>query len=101
MVAEWFDPHITWSDLLHDENLNILTENQSQKIRIPIMLFRNTDNNLQTLVDSKANILVKKMGTFIKSSKYEVRDTAYYKGSANPIEYTREFHYKFNCQFSL
>ena len=74
---------------------------QTQQLWIPIILFKNTDNNLETLVDSKATILVKKMGNFTKSSNYEVRDTAYYKGSQNPLEYAREFHYKFNCQFAL
>ena len=101
LVAVWFDPRVTWSDLSYDANLNILSQYQNEKLWIPTIIFKNTDNNLQTVIDNKAKVTVKKYGNYTKSSQYELIETAYYKGSENPLEYSREFHIAINCQFDL
>ena len=101
LVAEWFDKRLTWNDLNDDKFLNIPGQDVLDKLWFPSVIFKNTPNNYQTMMDSKARLLVKKEGNFTLSSVHEVEETAYYKGSENTIEYSRDFYQQFKCIFEL
>ena len=101
LVAEWFDARLTWNDLNDDKFLNIPSKNVLDKLWFPSVIFINTPDNYQTMMDSKARLLVKKEGNFTLSSVQEVEETAYYKGSENTIQYSRDFYHQFKCHFEL
>ena len=101
LVAEWFDKRLTWNDLNDDKFLNIPSQDVLDKLWYPSVIFTNTPNNYQTMMDSKSRLLVKKEGNFTLSSVHEVEETAYYKGSENTIEYSRDFFQEFKCNFEL
>ena len=101
MTLEWVEQRMTWSDLSNDMNLNILSLKQVHKLWLPTVIFTNTDDNLQTLVDRKTKVLVKKQGNYTKSDRREIHVKAYYRGDENPLQCSREYHYKFNCEFDL
>ena len=101
LAAEWFDERLTWNDLNDDKFLNIPNQEILSKLWFPSVIFKNTPNNYETMVDSKARLLVKKEGNYTLSSVHEMEETAYYKGSENTIQYSRDFFHQFKCHFEL
>ena len=101
LVVEWLDERLTWNDLNDDKFLNIPGRDDLVKLWFPSIIFKNTPNNYQTMMDSRARVLVKKEGNFTLSSVNEVEETAYYKGSENTIQYSRDFFQQFKCHFEL
>ena len=101
LVAEWFDSRITWNDLNDDLYLNIPDQEVTNKLWIPTIIFENTENKYETLMDKRALVLVKKQGPASLSPIQETEEIAYYKGSENTIQYRRAFFFRFRCNFEL
>ena len=101
LIAEWFDHRLTWNDLNDDKFLNIPTKRVLDLLWFPSIIFKNTPNNYETGMDSKVRLLVRKEGNFTLSTVHEVEEIAYYKGSENTIQYSRDFYHQFKCYFLL
>lgn len=101
LTLEWFDWRLTWKDLNEDEFLNIPEESSINNMWVPILIFENTYKRQSTLLDQDARFAVKKTGNYTLSSKKEVDEIAYYKGSENSILYERDFYLTFSCEFDL
>ena len=101
LVAKWFDARLTWNDLNDDKFLNIPDLDVIEKLWVPTIIFENTENKYETPLDKKARIIVKKGGSYSLSSFYEMEEVAYYKGSENSLQYSRDFYLMFECQFEL
>ena len=101
LVAEWFDGRLTWNDLNDDDFLNIPDEDMIDNLWVPKIIFENTENKFISPLDEKAIILVKKQGNYTLASVHEMEEIAYYKGSENSLQYSRDFYLRFECQFEL
>ena len=101
LEAEWFENRLDWMNLKNNNNLNILGKEIINRLWVPSIIFKNTEKNSATSLDDKALLLVKKQGNWSLSSAQEVEEIAYYKGSENPIAYSRDFYHRFQCLFDL
>ena len=101
LAAEWFDARLTWNDLSDDEFLNIPNKDLIGKLWVPEIIFENTENKVETPIDRKARFVVKRKGNYTLSSENEMEEIAYYKGSENSLQYSRDFYLRFKCQFEL
>ena len=101
LVAEWFDARLTWNNLNNDKFLNIQDQEIIDKLWVPVIIFENTENKFETPMDKKARLVVKKQGKFTLSPVTETAEIAYYKGSENSLQYSRDFYLRFKCQFEL
>ena len=101
IAVEWFDGRLTWKDLNDDEFLNIPNKEVIDKLWVPVITFENTENKYRGPIDSEARFVVKERGPLTLSSEIEVEDVAYYKGTENSLQYSRDFHLVFNCDFAL
>ena len=101
LILEWCDEKITLNDLNDDEFLNIPSEDVMKKIWIPVVIFVNTEMKTETKIDDKSRMVVVKKGNHQLSSKADMEEIAYYRGSENPLKYWRDFFLRFSCLFNL
>ena len=101
LLVEWFDARLTWNNLNDDKFLNIPDEDVINQLWVPVIIFDNTDDKYETPLDKKARIVVDKKGKYTLSPVTEMEEVAYYAGSENSIQYSRDFYQKFKCQFEL
>ena len=99
LVAEWFDERLTWNDLNDDKFLNIPDQNIIDNLWVPVIIFDNTENKYETPLDEKARLVVEKKGKYTLAPVTETEEIAYYKGSENSVQYSRDFYHRFKCQF--
>ena len=91
---EWFDSRITFYNLHDNPSLNTLVENEKRSIWSPSLVFQNTDNKIQTVIDKESRILVKKQGSFHINSIDNLDNVYMYEGSENPLIMDRVHHVK-------
>ena len=101
LILEWYDDKITWNDLNDDKFLNIPSDDVTEKIWVPVVMFVNTERKTQTRIDEKSRIVVEKKGKYHLSPTEDMEEIAYYEGSENPLRYWRDFFLRFNCAFDL
>ena len=101
LVLEWFDDQITWNNLKDDKYLNIPEKNILSNIWLPVVIFVNAENQFETYLDRKTRVVVEKKGDFTLSPITDMEEHAYYKGSENSLQYSRDFYLRFSCQFDL
>ena len=100
LSLRWFDSRLTWMNLLDSAWFNILNTTEISKIWIPSMVFKNTADELKTIADNNSIIRVLKYGNHRKES-LDFYETAYFKGSENPITFSRNYNQDFICIFDL
>ena len=101
LSVEWFDQRLAWNDLNDDQFLNIPNEEVINALWVPTIVFENTEDKFETPIDRKSRILVKKEGQYTLSPVEEMEEIAYYKGSENSLQYSRDFFLRFKCHFEL
>ena len=101
LVAEWYDDRLTWNDLNDDKFLNIPDQEVINRLWVPVVIFDNTENKFETPLDKKSRLVVQKKGKYTLAPVTETEETAYYKGSENKLEYSRDFFLRFKCRFEL
>ena len=101
LIVEWTDARLTWNDLADDIDLNIPSNEIKKMIWFPKINIKNSENNMEIPNDSKSKLRVKKKGNLTMSSKENLRETALFDGSENPLIYSRQFNIKLKCVFNL
>ena len=101
LIAEWFDSRLTWNNLNDDKFLNIPDQEIIDKLWVPVITFDNTENKYETPMDKKARLLVEKKGNYTLAPINQAEEIAYYKGSQNNLQYSRDFFLRFQCRFEL
>ena len=101
LAVEWFDSRLTWNNLNDDKYLNILDQNTVKNLWVPKVIFENTEDKFETPLDGKARLIVEKKEKYTLADETETEETAYYKGSENSIEYSRDFYLRFKCDYEL
>ncbi|XP_059089598.1 uncharacterized protein LOC131885543 [Tigriopus californicus] len=99
----WLDPRIIYHNLKDDPVMNSLTQGEKEKIWIPKIIFNNTDDENESILDAKASLSVIKQGNYTLSSiKEEGTDEKYiFSGSENPLVYSRHHNIQFQCNFDM
>ena len=101
VIITWFDHRLTFKNLHENRFLNIPSQSDIRKLWVPFLIFDNTEDNSETVVDKKARIYVNRLGNYTLSSDNEMEETAYYKGSENSLRYFRTYYHRFKCKFQL
>jgi len=101
LTMEWFDSRLTFHDLKRYSNGNTLSMKEKEKVWVPSYTFINTDNQDETLVDSKARMKVIRKDNFTKNPTSEVEETQIFSGKRNPIIYFRHYNIEYQCLFDM
>ena len=98
LILRWKDYRLEYH-YLHKNNL--IDAKTRQMIWIPPLIFSNTADNKILYNDEKTMMMVKKEGNFTLNSDQELHEYNIFKGNENTIEYLREYHFIFQCNYDL
>jgi len=96
-----FDGRLNMVNLKDAENLNTLTVETINNTWMPQVVFSNTEDKSESLIDTKAFATVEKRGSFIQRNLSHLQNAYLYKGAENPITLSRVYYQKFLCEFNM
>ena len=97
----WLDTRLELQNLKENDNFNVLADEERDSIWFPEVVFQNNDNVERMVMDVKADLIVRKEGEGYQTSQREMISAEVFKGSENPIFYSRTYSTKFSCDFQL
>ena len=81
---------------------NLVPGNEASNLWVPELIFSNTDENMLITNDEKAVLQIERKGAKIpEGDVLSINQVLQYKGSENPLVFTRDFVQDFNCYFDL
>ena len=98
---EWFDTRLTFWNLKLSRYSNALSMDEKESIWLPILIFKNTDNNEVTAGDSDSEVTVTRESDFITSEDDIVQEINIFNGKNNRLTYERVYTKTFRCDFQL
>ena len=103
MFVTWIDPRLTYQNLKTNKNLNVLQLEGQRKIWTPDIIFTNTKNSDQSIIDEKSSIRVLPDKDFFyePSTFTERRNTYKFPGSRNFLELSRFYRIDFICNYDM
>merc|ERR1719270_1497231 len=101
LYFSWHDPRLIFYNLKSDIGLNALSPEEKQQIWVPKLLFSNTENKLDTLVDKDAIVTIERRGNFTIPDKSDVENRQFYHGKDDHITLSRFYNIRFLCQYSM
>ena len=97
----WYDPRIVYTNLKMDRDLNKLTSVEKETLWKPVIVFDNTKDKDITLTDDRTLPMINRYGNFSQSPSSEPEETYFFKGSENPITYSRIYNIPFICEYNM
>ena len=101
LSMEWKDDRLEFHNLQEEDDKNKLNEGSKQRIWVPKPTFSNTATNEQVIVDVRSDLFIKGEGNYTYAEEEIADETRIYKGSENPIYYTRSYSVSFLCDYNL
>ena len=101
MTMEWFDHRFSFHNLKNLSGQNVLTEQESQAIWIPYVVFTNTKNNEATEYHKNAQITVSRRWNFSLSESSEMHEINIFPGKENSIKFEKSYTKTFRCDYAL
>ncbi len=101
LALVWSDHRLIMQNLNNRTFLNTLTNKQYDKIWVPKVIFRNTYNSLESLIDDRALMTITRLGDFKLTSQFSLQNAYIFKGSENPITISRVYFSEFLCDFDM
>ena len=94
---------MTYQNLKTNKNLNVLQLDGQRKIWTPDIIFTNTKNSDQSVIDEKSSIRVLPDKDFFyeQSTFTERRNTYKFPGSRNFLELSRFYRIDFICNYDM
>ena len=92
---KWFEGRTNFLNL-RESGTNNLNNQEMELLWIPKIVFYNTKERLETIVDAKTSMGVKRMGNFTVAKNKLV-----FKGLENPISVSRFYKTNFICDFNM
>ena len=84
---EWFEYRASYNNLKPQIYMNALTEDDAEKLWLPMVIYENTDQKEMTRLGEnwewRTNVFITKEGEFTISSDEVVDETRIFKGSEN------------------
>ena len=97
----WYDGRHTYVNLKEDKDLNSLTGMEQDDMWKPFIIFVNTKTQNSVVNDRKVIARVSKVGGFVVSTEEEAIRSYYYKGSENPVTFSRIYDIDFICRYNM
>ncbi len=101
LALVWSDHRLIMQNLNNRTFLNTLTNKQYDKIWVPKVIFRNTYNSLESLIDDRALMTITRLGDYKLTSQFSLQNAYIFKGSENPITISRVYFSEFLCDFDM
>ena len=92
---KWFEGRMNFLNL-RESGKNTLNYQEMKLLWIPKIVFYNTKDRLETMVDGKTSMDVERMGNFTVEKNKLV-----FKGSENPLSVSRFYKTNFICDFDM
>ena len=101
LSIEWKDSRVEFLNLRDNSKRNLLSKTEKHSLWTPSLVFYNTLNEEETLLDYYSNLFVRKEGGFVYAKPVVVDETRIFKGSENLIIHERTYMKTFNCEFNM
>ena len=102
---EWKENRVTYHNLKEMKSLNILMQDDVQRIWLPEVVYENTDQKKSTRLGEtwewSTSVLVKKEGNFSRSDLSSVDETEIFKGGENSLIMEQTYTHEFQCVYNL
>ncbi|XP_023340726.1 gamma-aminobutyric acid receptor subunit beta isoform X2 [Eurytemora carolleeae] len=101
--SEWKDPRLSYQNLKSKADLNVVSPLQQHYIWVPQMIFFNTEDNLETLVDTKTitQIYPHQDFRFDRAPISSSKNTYIFAGSENTLSLTRTYNVNLLCNYDM
>ena len=106
IVLTWRDQRVVFHNLKQDISLNPLSTNSTNQLWLPLLIYRNTDDEDTTRLglpweEWTTKIQVHRKGTAYQSSLEDVDEADIFVGSENSLTMTQVYKRKFQCLYVL
>ena len=98
---EWYDYRLTYWNLKMRRSANAFSQDDTDKLWMPSLVFQNTENNEVTIADSEAEVTVTREGEFTRSDDTVVEEINIFSGADNRITFERVYTKTFRCEYQL
>ena len=97
----WFDHRLQFNNLKNITSMNTFPVREKEQLWIPDVVFSNTETREGIEMDRKAFLTVRKLGKYKPEDIQILANRLVFKGSENPIIYTRPFRVQLTCTFNV
>ena len=103
----WNESRVTYHNLKNQTSLNALTDDDVQKIWLPIIVYDNTDQKEVTRLGEYGNgewatsVTVTREGRFTRSDIGEVNEAEIFEGAENSLTMNQTYTWEFQCKYKL
>ena len=97
----WFDARLDFFNIKVDENMNIISIDELNKIWLPVLVFDNTEKGQRTISDDESFATINRMSKGTRSDSSISEDIDIYKGSENTISISRLYNIEFFCDYDM
>jgi len=103
LISEWNDPRLSYKNVKEVSTKNVISDVQRGQIWVPEMVFSNTEEDLNTILDDKAiiNIIRNKENLFKISKKDDIENYQIFSGDENTLSLSRVYNVKFICIYGV
>ena len=95
LYMTWFEERLSFLNL-KESGTNHVERHEMESLWIPKIVFYNTKERLETLVDEKSSMNVKRIGNFTA-----LKNKLVFRGSENPLTVSRFYKTNFICDFNM
>ena len=101
----WKENRVKYQNLKEETSLNILTEDDFNRIWLPLIVFDNTDQKETTRLgmdwEWATRVTVTREGNFTRSEIEEVDEVEIFEGDENRLTMNQTYTWEFQCQYEL
>ena len=99
----WYDRRLIFKYLNPEVAKNLLSREEQQQIWVPKVVFENTKNKLQTVMDEKTSTNVKNfdISSFEMTDETNSEAIKQYAGEENLLVSTKFYNIRLHCTFQM
>ena len=101
LSMEWKDSRVGFLNLRKESKRSLLSKSEMHSVWAPSLVFYNTLNEEETVVDYVSNLFVRKSGWFVYAGEDNLDETKIFKGSENYFKYKRSYMKTLICEFNM
>ena len=101
----WKENRVTYQNLKVSDSLNALTQNDIDKLWLPKVIYKNTDQKETTRLgvnwEWETNVVVRREGDFTRIGLNYVDETNVFRGNENSLIMSQTYTHEFQCQYNF
>ena len=101
LVLSWMDNRLTFDNLRENQESNVITPSEMTQIWIPKLVFKNTKEKKESIIDELAKVSIKRMAEGQQSDESSPENKLVYDGKDNFVQYSRYYNMVFKCDFTM